>query len=272
MARLSMNELTTYRWSFEEDVERYAQAGIPAIGVWRQKLSDYGESKGVELLAEKGLAVSNLGWAGGFTGSDGRTYRDALDDAFEAVRLAGELKAPALVVYTGSRGGHTHNHARRLMVDALKELAPAAEQHEVTLALEPMHAGCAAEWTFLTELDDALAMLEKVGHPRVALCFDTYHLGFSPGVLERIPQIVDRIRVVHLGDGKTAPDKEQDRTRLGEGALPLGDIISALSDAGYDGDYDVELIGEEIGGSDYLELIEHAKTTFGKLLGAGLSA
>lgn len=85
MPRLSMNEMTTYRWSFEEDVARYTAAGIGAIGVWRQKLSDFGEDKGVELLAESGLQVSNLLWAGGFTGSDGRSLRDSIDDALEAV-------------------------------------------------------------------------------------------------------------------------------------------------------------------------------------------
>ena len=57
MALLSISETTTFRWSFEEDVTNYAAAGIPAIGVWRHKLSDFGESKGIELLAETGLRV-----------------------------------------------------------------------------------------------------------------------------------------------------------------------------------------------------------------------
>ncbi len=30
VARISMNELTTYRWSFEEDVQHYAAAGMDA--------------------------------------------------------------------------------------------------------------------------------------------------------------------------------------------------------------------------------------------------
>src|SRR4051794_35720367 len=80
MTRLSMNELTTFRWSFEQDVAQYLAAGFGAIGVWRQKLSDYGEEKGIELLAESGLQVSNLLWAGGFTGSDGRTFRESIED------------------------------------------------------------------------------------------------------------------------------------------------------------------------------------------------
>ena len=70
MARLAVNELTTFRWSFEEDVRAYAAAGITAIGVWRQKLADVGDVKGAGLLAAAGLAASSLQWAGGFTGSD----------------------------------------------------------------------------------------------------------------------------------------------------------------------------------------------------------
>ncbi|MDP7305943.1 MAG: sugar phosphate isomerase/epimerase, partial [Pirellulaceae bacterium] len=109
MALFSMNELTTYRWSFEDDVHRYADAGIRSIGVWRQKLSDFGEEKGIELLSEVGLRASNLMWAGGFTGSDGRSYNDALADARDAIRLTADLQADCLIVYSGSRGGHTTN-------------------------------------------------------------------------------------------------------------------------------------------------------------------
>ncbi len=271
MARLSMNEVTTYRWSFEEDVTHYAAAGIKAIGVWRRKLADFGEEKGIELLADAGLSVSNLGWAGGFTGSDGRSFRESMEDAAEAIRLAGALRAGCLVVYTGARGGHTHNHARRLMIDALQELVPLAAEYRVSLALEPMHLGCAAEWTFLNTLDDTLSMLAKVGSPHVGLVFDTYHLGHDAKVLDQIDQIVRYVRVVHLGDGKAPPDKEQDRSRLGDGVIPLGEITSALASAGYDGDYDVELIGEEIGGVDYHGLIEQSKRAFHELL-SGCSA
>ena len=74
MVRLAVSELTTFRWSFEEDVAQYRAAGISAIGVWRQKLADIGEPKGTQLLTESGIAVSSLQWAGGFTGSDGHSY------------------------------------------------------------------------------------------------------------------------------------------------------------------------------------------------------
>ena len=270
MAVISMNETTTFRWSFEEDVFAYADAGIKAMGVWRQKLSDFGEAKSIELLEETGMAVSHLLWAGGFTGTDGRSYKDAVEDAKEAVVAAAAMKAGCLVVHGGPRGGHTENHARRLVKDALKELLPSAEELDVVLALEPMHPGCACGWTFLTNIDDTLALLEEVGSPRVKIVFDTYQLGFEPdgskpNIVERIPEIVPHLAIVQLGDGRRPPHGDQNRCLLGRGMVPLGPIVEALAAAGYDGYYDVELLGEDIEGIAYATLLEHAKTAFEEL-------
>ena len=272
MAQLSMNEMTTYRWSFEEDIAHYRAAGIEAIGVWRPKIVDYGEDKGVDLLAESGLEVSNLLWAGGFTGCDGRTQRDSIDDGHDAIRLAAELKAPCLVVYTGGRAGHTHNHARRLLKDALRELLPAAAEQRVTLAIEPMHEACAADCTFLTSIDDALMLIEACESPWLKLVFDTYHFGFDKGIVERLSRLAGQIAIVHLGDGKSPPEAEQNRTRLGDGRIPLKEIIASLSSAGYDGYYDVELLGEEIESADYRQLLEQSKQAFAQLASCSASS
>ncbi|MCH5375280.1 MAG: sugar phosphate isomerase/epimerase [Planctomycetes bacterium] len=268
MAHLSMNEITTFRWSFEEDVENYRAAGIDAIAIWRQKLSDFGEEKGQELLDEAGLNVSALLWAGGFTGSDGRTFRESVDDALEAVQLASDLRAGCLILYSGARAGHTHNHARRLFRNALKEMAPLAVDRRVALAIEPMHAGCASEWTFLTCLEDTLDLIDSVDCPRVQLAFDVYHLGQDPAVLDRLPGLVPRLALVQLGDAHHAPNGEQNRCRLGEGRLPLREMIETLKSAGYEGYYDVELMGEDLDNADYRDLLLHSKQAFDELIGA----
>ena len=266
MSELSMNETTTYRWSFEEDVVNYAAAGIPAIGVWRQKLSDCGQAKGLELLQQFGLKVSHLFWAGGFTGSDGRSYRECIEDAAEALRTASAIGAKTLVIYSGPRAGHTCSHARRLIQDALIELVSQAKELDVTLAVEPMHAGCAAEWTFLTTIDDMLSLLNVIDNPQVKMVLDTYHLGQSDELEKRIHEIVPHVAIVQLGDSRHPPKGEQNRCHLGDGVVPLRNIIKALTVAGYDGYYDVELIGEEIETADYQSLLEHAKQAFENLV------
>lgn len=268
MAQLSMNETTTFRWSFEEDVFHYAAAGIPAMGVWRQKLSDCGDTKGIEILAESGLKASHLLWIGGFTGSDGRSFRASIDDASEALRTAHALGAGAVVVYSGARAGHTFNHARRLIKEALKELSPLAAELGVVLAVEPMHPGCATEFTFLTGIDDVVDLLEAVGSDQVKIVFDTYHLGQDRQIIDRIPDIARHVAIVQLGDAREPPTGEQNRCCLGEGAIPLKEIISALVAAGYDGFFDVELLGEEIETVDYKALLEHAKQAYRDLVGS----
>lgn len=266
MARLSINELTTFRWSFDEDVKGYRAAGVDGISVWRQKLADYGEERGIDLLAESGLAVSSLLWAGGFTGSDGKSFKESIEDAKEALRLAGQLHAGCLIVYSGPRAGHTHNHARRLMRGALEEILPLADDLEVDLAVEPMHAGCAADWTFLTQFDEAIDLICGFGAPRLKLAFDTYHLCQNGSTLAKLREVVPHIAIVQLGDAKEPPSGEPNRSPLGEGRLPLADVVRTLEAAGYRGFYDIELIGEEIERADYQQLVAQSKRAFEKLL------
>ncbi len=270
MAKLSVSQTTTYRWSFEEDVRNYAAAGIPAIGIWRQKLSDYEEGQAISLLREHGLEVSHLFWAGGFTGSDGRSFRESVEDAKEALRLAKRLGASCLVVYSGTRAGHTYNHARRLVRDALQELVPLAESLDLSVALEPMHPACAGNWTFLTTLEETLMVLDMVGSPRAKMVFDTYQLGLFERIVDRIQQLAPRVALVQLGDTRSTPTIEGNRCRLGEGILPLADMVASFASAGYDGYYDVELLGEEFSEADYPNLLIHAKESFARLL-AGAS-
>lgn len=265
MPRLSVNELTTFRWTFEEDLRQYQAAAIPAIGVWRRKIADVGEDRAVELLAASGLAVSNMVWVGGFTGSDGVPYRDALEDAREAIELAARIKCPTIVVYSGGRAGHTLNHARRIFSNALAELLPLAAERGVKLALELVHPNYTAEWSFLTQVDELLQLREKLASPALGLALDTYHAGLQPEVLARLSELAPHLAVVHLGDGREAPEHEQTRTRLGDGLVPLPEIIQELTRLGYDGDYDVELLGPEIEKNNYHELLQHCKSVFQRM-------
>lgn len=268
MDRLSVCETTTYRWSFEQDVQNYHAAGVRRIGVWRQKLSDFGEEKGAELLREGGLRVSSLSWAGGFTGSDGRSHRESIADARDAIRAAANLDADCLVVYTGSRANLTHNHARRIVAKALQELAPLAQEAGVVLALEPMHPGCAADWTFLTNVEELLVFMREVDSPFLKFVFDVYHLGQSRDAIEAIGKLAKHVALVQLGDARQPPRGEQNRCRIGDGQIPVREIVAEFERAGYRGSYEIELHGEEFEAADYHEVVRESVRTFGDLIGA----
>jgi len=265
MGCLAVSETTTYRWTLDEDVRRYRELGVTAIGVWRRKLADFGEERGVELIRESGLEVSSLTWAGGFTGSDGRTLKESILDAEDAIRTAAELQAGCVICYSGGRGGHTHNHARRLIKSALKEIAPISEEAGIPLAIEPMHHGCSTDFTFLTGVKDALEISSAINSPALKLVFDTYHLCHDAAAIETIPDLVPQIALVQLGDARGIPDGEQNRCVLGQGRLPLMEVVLALKACGYDGHFELELLGEDTEAVEYEELITMSKDDFDSL-------
>jgi sugar phosphate isomerase/epimerase len=265
MTLLSMNEITTFRWSLEEDVENYQLAGYRALGVWRQKLTDGDPDRAIDLLVDSGLYVSNLMWAGGFTGSDGRTLAESLDDAAEAVRMAAALRAGCLVVYPGGRNNHTYRHAGRLLRSALEELLPLAEAADVPLAIEPMHAACATDWTFLTDIKSVVALLEEYKSPCLKLAYDTYHFPMGARHRNLLERLVPHIGIVHLADRRLPPSSEQDRCPLGRGRLPLAEIVATLQESGYGGPFDIKLIGPEIEVNDYWLVLEQSLLAFAGL-------
>jgi sugar phosphate isomerase/epimerase len=257
--------LTTYRWSLGQDLENYREAGYGGIGVWRQKLVDEDEDVAIERLTASGLSVSNVSWAGGFTGSDGRTLAESIDDAASAIRLAGSIMAGCLVIYAGGRNNHIYRHAGRLLRMALDELLPIAEMWEVPLAIEPMHPACATDWTFLTSLESAIDLVEQVDSPFLKIAYDTYHFPLGSRRVHQLAALAPHLGIVFLGDRLQPASAEQERCPLGHGRLPLVEIISTLQDAGYTGAYDVKLMGPDIETCDYWTLLEQSQVAFGDL-------
>jgi sugar phosphate isomerase/epimerase len=257
--------MTTYRWSFLEDVQAYRDAGLENIGVWRPKLVDFGEERAADLLAESGLAVSSLSWAGGFTGAHGYSFQESLDDACEALSQAALIQAGCLVVISGDRGGFTHKHARRLVLDALRRLGDLAGESQTRIALQPLQPGLAKDLTFLRGLSEMLDFVSLCNHPQVGLAFDTYHLWQEPDLIARIPELLPFVKIVQLSDGREPPQSEHDRCLLGDGVIPLAGILGGLQEAGYQGHYDIQILSEDVWNSEYWDLLERCQSDFQEL-------
>jgi sugar phosphate isomerase/epimerase len=266
MTQLSMNQMTTYRWSLAQDVENYQDAGYSAIGVWRNKFIDENEDQAINLVTRSGLSVTNVSWAGGFTGSDGRPLAESVEDAADAIRFAASMMAGCLVIYSGGRNNHIYSHAGRLLRSALDELLPMAEMWEVPLAIEPMHPACATDWTFLTSLESVIELVEQYDSPFLKVAYDTYHFPLGSRRRNVLSRLAPYLGVVFLGDRLQPPSVDQERCPLGHGRLPLIEITATLQDAGYTGPYDVKLMGPDIETCDYWTLLEQSQVAFGNFV------
>lgn len=256
MLHASISEVTTLRWDLGTEIDHLVRHGFDAIALWRTKVSDIGPDAARSLLRRAGIRVSSLQWTGGFTGSDGRSFRESLADAHEAIETAALLGCSALVVHTGCRGGHTVAHARRLVLEALGTLAPVAAREGVTLAVKPFHPAQTAGCGLLGGLPATLALVEECDHAAVGIALDCWQFGHEPDLLAGLPHLVPHLAVVQVADGHrgdvrpadgwAGPDRDGERLPPGLGRLPLADLIGGLIDAGYDGDVEFDLVGEAV--------------------------
>ena len=255
----AISQLTTLRWDLPVEVAHLAEHGFDAISIWRPKLSDIGLDAAASILSRSGLRVSSLQWAGGVTGSDGRSFRESVADAREAIEAAATLDARVLVVHSGCRGGHTLSHARRLLLQALEAIAPAAERAGVTLALKPIHALAAPGCSFLTRLCAAVELVERFDAAAVRLSLDLWQFGHEPQIHEMVPRLAAVAAVVQVADREGPPCVDQERVPVGRGVLPLESVVASLMDRGYEGDLEFDPVGEAVETLGYEQVLHETR-------------
>ncbi len=101
------------------EVRQLQRRRIRMVSIRRQRAHRIGTENLKMVLEDAGLKVCTVGFAGGFTGTLGRSHRQAVEDTRRALGFAAELGARAVVVVSGSRGSHTYNHAERIIRDGL---------------------------------------------------------------------------------------------------------------------------------------------------------
>ena len=94
-----------------EEICQLKQRRQKFVSVRRQQVFRLGRDRLQHMLSSSGIQIATIGYAGGFTGSLGPGYHQAVNDTRRAIELAADLNARAVVVLPGARGNHTYNHA-----------------------------------------------------------------------------------------------------------------------------------------------------------------
>src|SRR5690606_29761453 len=142
---------------------------------------------------------------------------------------------------------------------ALDRLVAAAEVADVVLALKPMHPDCASDWSFLTDLEKSIELLGAYASPYLKLVYDNYHFPYLHRRPEWLAELIPHVAPVQLGDARLPHSIDQLRCPLGERNLEVGATIEALCRYGYNGAFDVELMGDEIESHNYEPLLRQVR-------------
>jgi sugar phosphate isomerase/epimerase len=134
--RLSVSEVSSWRWSFDDDLAFWAEAGIEHVGLSFRKLEEAGLEHAVARVRAAGLAVSNLVEVGWFVLDDDTGWGAQRARLALAVEVAAEVGAPCLVLTTGPAGHLSWDAAALMLREALEPIARLAATRGVVLAVE----------------------------------------------------------------------------------------------------------------------------------------
>jgi len=258
--RLSLNQMTVPRWTVGQAVDGCARHGIRHIGLWRDKVAEFGVAASARTARDAGVGISSLCRGGWFPAASRGERRDRIEDNRRAIEEARGLGTDTLVLVCGPAPDRDLDRARRMVEEAVAELAPYAAECGVRLALEPLHPMFAADRSVITTLAEAAAIAGRHPLDRVGVIVDAYHVWWDPAVYAEIARAGRRIFGFHVNDWIVPlPDVLFGRGMIGDGVIELRRLRQAVDDAGYAGPIEVEIFNRAINampGDDLLRLIK----------------
>jgi sugar phosphate isomerase/epimerase len=183
-----------------------------------------------QLIADHGLAVSGIATSARYAVVDQDELQRNFDETRRNMALAAELGAPVLRVYGGRvPEGHTVESILPTVVQNLRKIGDEAEGFGVTLALETHD-----DWT-----DSAVfaRLMREAAHPRVRILWDLHHPYRTNGepaaftYANLSPYTVS----THVKDSAPTEDGGHQYVLLGEGDVPLKEMLDLLVAGGYKG-------------------------------------
>jgi sugar phosphate isomerase/epimerase len=251
--RLSLNAITTLRWSFAEDVAFWREAGLRCVGLFAAKLEAVGHDQAIAMLQSEGMACSSIVAPpfSLFEPSRWAEQRALLNRAIDVAHVVGGA------VYAPPGKGRIDGWAENVAAYA-EAVAPCVEhaRHRgVTLAFEP---SLRSNVSFAHNLRDSLDLADASG---TAIVVDIGNCYAERDVSAWIARVGKRIAIVQVSDvaiGTLEAPGAGVRGLPGEGELPIAHLIESAVAAGYVGPFEVEFLGlDEVDKPAYLRSLAY---------------
>lgn len=252
--RISVSAISTYRWSLDEDLAFYADAGIRHVGISVAKLEQAGWDDGVRRVCDAGLRVGNLIGLGPFHLVDPTRWDRQRARLERSLTAASDLAAECVVFTTGPAGSLTWEEAADALEAALASTLADAGRRGVAFALEHTNS-LRVDVGFVHTLRDAVALARRLG---TDVCVELNACWAERGLAETIERGIERFRLVQVSDFAVGTLTTPDRLVPGDGDVPLVRILREILAAGYGGAFDLELIGPRIEEEGYASALRRA--------------
>lgn len=259
--RVSVNAISSFSWTLSHDLEFWPAKGIGQIGLAHHKLEQAGWEPALAQVGAAPLRTSCLVGAPVIPLDLPDEWDEGRRALYRAVDGAVQVEAGCLFV-GGRPGGLTSDGAASAFVDAIGPVARYADARRVPLAFEHTNP-LRRDLGFIHTLADGIDFAAESGiglDVELNNCWVERHLDtlFGRGL--------GHIRLVQVSDFVVGTFDTPNRAVPGDGDIPLASIIGLVLEAGYAGQFDLELIGPRIEAEGYASAIARGSRWLSDLL------
>ncbi len=220
---------------FEQRLEKVAEAGyrnIELVGEYEKWTEEDFKRANAK---RKELGISFDCTAGVKHGVSVPDHRSALlDELRSMLPIMARIDCPTMILLSGNRvPGMSREVQHRCCVDTLQAAAKLAEGRSINgqplrLLLETIDPEENPKY-YLTEIAEALEVVQEVDHPQVQLLYDFYHEQISAGnLIAKLEKSISHLGLVHVAD---VPGRHEP----GTGEINYENIFRKLAELNYTG-------------------------------------
>ena len=261
-SRVSVSAISTYRLSLAEDLAFWSAHGIDHVGVSVAKLEAAGIEEGARRLRDSGVRVTNLIGIGPFRLDQPEQWDTQRDRIRKALDAAEALSADCMILTTGPAGQLPWEDAADALEAALQPVIEDANGRGIPFGLEHTNS-LRPDVGFIHSLRDCVDVARRMG---IGVCVETNACWAERGLADTIRSGVETFRIVQVSDYAIGTHCTPDRRVPGDGDIPFDRILGQMLAAGYEGAFDLELIGPKIDEEGYESACTRSVANLGTML------
>ncbi|WP_168120043.1 TIM barrel protein [Paenibacillus sp. HB172176] len=221
-------------WDLTEALELVKKSGIGAFEFWNWKNKDLDRME--REMDRLGLTLSAFCTVGGAL-ANRDSHGEYLEGLRDAVAVAKRLGCKRLITTAGNES-EDMPRAKQLedVASGLRSAAGIVEEAGITLLLEPLNTAVDHPGQLLSRSSEAFDIIDQVGNRYVKVLFDAYHQQVTEGNL--ISAMTEHIASIGHIHAAGCPGRHE----LQFGEIHYGNLISALSEAGYQHYFGLEYV------------------------------
>ena len=263
--RLSVNSVSSYRQPLAADISLWHDLGVDHVGLILPKIDDVGWDDAREMVTSAGLRVSTI---------FGPTYRPLDADrslgwweadqqrTVDTIEFAASIGAASVYICSGAAPTLEWGEA----ADAFSAIvAPAVKRSSelgVPLLLEPTNP-LRADISFVFWQRDAMDLARQAG---TKVMLDLQSCWYERGLERVVRHNIDLVGLTQLSDYVIGTTQTGDRVVPGDGDIPLERLLAMVLDAGFEGSFDLEVMGPRVEEEGYHAALRRAVERASELL------